>query len=258
MEAVCASVLALSLDQAGCRVVQTALEMADLQRAEDLVEGLHGHVCEAVISPHGNYVIQKLIEVMPTAQAYFVTLELTGKGAAFARHRYGCRIMCRLLEHSAHETHTMALVDEVVAEAVSLSRHAFGHHVIQSIFEHGTPEQLHKVVEALRSDLPRNAQNRNVTYVIEKALSYCAEEDRETLINDLLSDDQFYELTQHQFGSFIIRALLKLPGNASHRTLAQLERAYCILQASKHGQKLLQETGLSRAPREAEIRRDEG
>ncbi|CAE8601664.1 unnamed protein product, partial [Polarella glacialis] len=177
----------------------------------ELTSELHGHVRQAIGSPHANYVIQKVIEVMPTAVASFVAEELRGSGAVVARHRYGCRILCRLLEHSATELGTVALADEALADCDELCRHSFARHVLQSVLEHGLPKQRACIAAALRNDLLRNARNRNASYVIERALTYCAPEDRDALCYELSGDpasDNIVSLAQNQFGCYVVRALM--------------------------------------------------
>merc|ERR1712129_612443 len=83
----------------GCRAVQQAIQAADLETASELLAELHGHVRWAAESPHANYVVQKIVEVMPPSHGSFVVKELRGAAAELARHRYGCRIFCRIVEH---------------------------------------------------------------------------------------------------------------------------------------------------------------
>merc|ERR1719491_685512 len=79
----------LSNDKLGCRVVQQALTVAPRSIGDELVRELHCHVCEAIDSPHGNYVIQHVVEVMPVARTAFVVEEIAGIAVVLARHRYG-------------------------------------------------------------------------------------------------------------------------------------------------------------------------
>eukprot|EP00928_Gymnodinium_smaydae_P081687 TRINITY_DN65164_c0_g1_i1.p1 TRINITY_DN65164_c0_g1~~TRINITY_DN65164_c0_g1_i1.p1 ORF type:complete len:490 (-),score=93.57 TRINITY_DN65164_c0_g1_i1:141-1610(-) len=179
------SVSRLSLESAGCRAVQLALEVCELHVAADLASELRGRVREAVESPHGNYVIQKIIEALPPAHAGFVAEELRGVAARVARHRYGCRILCRLLEHSSAEPSTALLVDEALEENADLCRHNFGHHVIECVLEHGQPAQRHKVCADLCESIRSYAQHRTAVLVLEKALVHCGTEERRRLLEGL-------------------------------------------------------------------------
>merc|ERR1712039_747215 len=203
----------------GCRVVQQALTIADKNTLVGLVHELGGHVREAVPSPHANYVIQKTIEMMPIPQLGFILNELAGVGACTARHRFGCRIICRLLEHSAGDPTIEPLVDEILDEAGSLMRHVFGHHVIHSVLEHGLRLHQMRVIECLRADLLRNAMNRNGSYVVERALQHSLGDLSLELAAALLSADVGVRtLAQNRYGCYVVKALLRFPG--AHATTA--------------------------------------
>lgn len=47
--------------------------------------------------PHGNYVIQKVVSHLSAASSRFVAEELRGHAVRMAKHRFGCRILCRPL-----------------------------------------------------------------------------------------------------------------------------------------------------------------
>merc|ERR1719284_624344 len=91
------SVLRMAFEPYGCRVVQLALEVASAADKDAIVSELHGHVREAMLSPHANFVIQKVVEALPVASVSFVAKELATHAAEAARHRFGCRILCRLV-----------------------------------------------------------------------------------------------------------------------------------------------------------------
>jgi len=240
------SVWRLARGRLGCRAVQQALQAMGGRAAAAFVRELHGHVREAVESPHANYVIQKVVEVMPSSQTAFVAQELAGAGVAVACHRYGCRILCRVFEHSPRDAPaTAALCEEILAEASKLARHSFAHHVVESVLEHGLPPQRERVAAALRQDLTRGARNRNASHVIETALKYCSQDVQKAFSDDLLHDmDHVVELAQSQFGAYVVRALLQLGQPRSAEAMRRLRDRADELQATKHGRRLAEALGL--------------
>jgi pumilio RNA-binding family len=239
----------LAFEVAGCRVIQKAFESADASDREALVAEMHGHVREAVLSPHANFVIQKIVETMPAALASFVAEELIGIGAEVARHRYGCRIICRLIEHQdqcSRSSATQTLIDELFGDARLLCLHSFARHVIGSLLEHGTAEQRHRMAETLHGIVGSYARKRSASYIVEGALSFCDPHDKEALASELLADSaRFVDLATHDAGCHVVRALLRLD---SERSDGQVRRAKCILQdasgrlqESRYGQRLLDE-----------------
>mmetsp|Transcript_93294 Transcript_93294/g.216881 ORF Transcript_93294/g.216881 Transcript_93294/m.216881 type:complete len:481 (+) Transcript_93294:42-1484(+) len=243
VEALRGRVLEGTLQADGCRVVQRALEVAETSVTSQLLTELHGSVREAIDSPHGNYVIQKVVEVMPIALSSFVTEELRGHATAMACHRYGCRIICRLLEHSATSEGLNALISEVLDEAADLCRHSFGHYVIQSVLEHGLAAQRSRVAQTLCADAIALAQHRCASHVVEAALSHCSVEDQRVL--GTLLGEQVVALGQGQFGCFVVKALLRTPGDFAHQAQVRLQAATSVLEETRHGQRLLRDLGLA-------------
>lgn len=243
----------LSFEPVGCRAVQLALDAADRHQAVELAAKLRGRVVESVRSPHANYVLQKVIKVLAPQEVPFIVDELAASGLDLARHEYGCRIFCRLLEHSASSPAVAALLDAELASAESdgeLLRHTFGHHVVECALEHGLPRQRQAVVAIARKNLMGNAWNRNAAYVVEKALLYGTAEERAALTTDFAacSSSDLAALARSQFGSMVMRALLRQPQPcaATQRIQDVLKHPAMIahLRGTKHGRRLLEERSL--------------
>jgi len=191
-------------------------------------------------SPHANYVIQKVIEQMPVESSGFIAQELFGAGACAARHRYGCRVVCRLIEQCTTAEATKVLIEEVLREVVELSRHTFGRHIVQSVLEH-CRDHRRRIARSLRGDMVRNAKNRNASYVIEKALGYCDDEDRRALAGELLSSpSNVASMAQSQFGFYVLKALLRMPGQEAVTAWSHVQENAEELKDLKYGMRLLE------------------
>jgi len=242
------SVLTFAFEPFGCRVVQVALDVADSSHRQALAKEFVGHVVEAVSSPHANFVIQKMIEVLPTSVVSFVAEELSPFAAEAARHRFACRVLCRLVEHHSPTsvTSTSLLIDELLLDAEKLMHHNFARHVLQLVLEHGSIDHQRRIADAIRNDLFRNAKSRYASYVVEEAIKKCSSIDGETLAAELVSDsDEFVKLAIHECGNHVVRAVLMLLSlgsfaeNARNLLLSRVSE----LQSSKYGQRLLEEMG---------------
>jgi len=246
----------LSFESLGSRTVQQALEEAkEPADAQALANELRGSVRTAIESPHANYVLQKVIEVLPPAARIFIAAELLGTGAAVARHRYGCRILSRLLENGApcYNKGDVAtrLLDEVVAEAAQLCRNQYARHVLNSILEHGSVEHCREVVTALcSSGLLKHALHRQASYVVEQAIGqvhrFAGEPwDEQFDVARLLVDPEVLcTMAQNQGGCHVVRALVKPSCSYRKLVLDQLAQLAPVVCASKHGSSLLKDLGL--------------
>jgi len=245
--------LDLALSVHGCRVVQAAVEVAGGDHRHYMTRQMHGHVVELLDSPHGNHVLQKCIEVLPPDTIQFVVDELCAfpdHGLAIAKHRFGCRILERLMEHCPADQ-TRVLVEDVIANAYVLCRHPFGNYVVQHILEYGTQAQRSVVIGALlQGGVMQLAMHRVASNVIERALGQCNSEDRRLLVNHLVCDPSAtLAMASSRYGAFIAQRLLELPASPQLNELRQqlYENLNC-LKASKHGKQLV----ACIAPEEAE------
>jgi pumilio RNA-binding family len=244
IEALVGNVTELAFDASACRVVQKAIEFGEEEEVVALSLELQGRVREAIRSPHANHVVQKMVEVLPASSLGFIVEEILGAGAEFARHRYGCRVLCRLVQRQNEESivHMDELIEELLSDASDLARHTFGHHVIEMVLQAGSVYQRHEIFGSLSSDLMRNAKNRNATYVVERALTSCEDEDRRVLVEELIgTPDMLVSLVENQFGCHVAKALLKISGDTFHKMLSHIEAAAPKLQKSKYGRRLMEE-----------------
>jgi len=242
LQALHGSVVEQAFSAGGCRTLQQALQVADLETASKLLAELHGHVRSAAESPHANYVVQRIVELMPPVHSSFVVNELKGASAYLARHRYGCRIFCRLVEHSMGGEDFTELMSELLVDALGLSRHQFGHYVMQSVLEHGSQEHRKQLVAALCNDIRQCAQHRWASHVIETALSYCAPEEQRSIAVSLgcLDQDAMVSLALTQYGSFVMKALIRVPGEPGRVAWAHVQNARAQLTAHRYGQRVLE------------------
>lgn len=207
------NVLMLALSKHGCRVVQKALEVADNLARDRLFAELEPHVMELCDSPHGNHVLTKLVEIMPTAGLRPIIERLQGQDPAIvARHRFGCRVLERLIEHCS-EAEIGQLIDQIVAKSEMLCRHVYGNFVIQHMLEQGSPARRKFILNQLLPRLPYLAMHRTASHVVQRALAYGDQEDLYQLINALLSGkspNSFIEVARSHYGSFVVYQLVDL------------------------------------------------
>ena len=64
MDVLRGQVLQRAMDAHGCRLVQRALALADDPGRLEIARELRGHICDVLESPHGNHVLQRIIELI--------------------------------------------------------------------------------------------------------------------------------------------------------------------------------------------------
>jgi len=227
-----------------CRAAQLALEKASANDAAALAWGMRGHVRSAVQSRFANYVIQKILETLPVSRASFIVQELLGSGGIVVRHRFGCRIVCRILEHgSLSEGATAQLLEEILDSGVEeLCNHEFGSYVVRHLLEFGLPEHRQKIASALSTDVMGYSKQRFGSHVVEAALKSCSAEDQHMMVQQLLlKPDELLSLASNQFGHHVMRALLRVPpGELRREVVDAISPLATKMQSLRYGKRILQ------------------
>jgi len=184
----------LAFTYKGCRMVQEVLQAANPFEAAALASELKGSVVDAIRSPHANHVLQLIFKTLaPSAWPTFFVEDIVQSNAVFdvAYHEFGCRVYCRMLEAEGAKNNPAFsdVILELLQDTGAMSRHMFGHHVVECALEFGTDDHKSRIVSALRKNLPSYATNRNGAYVLEKALKFGNHEHRLALARDLLACD---------------------------------------------------------------------
>lgn len=190
----------LSMDVAGCRLTQKLLEVARDEWKIIFAKEMVGSVAAALDNPHANHVLQAIVQALRPAHSVFILDEIIdipppqheskNGPASIARHRYGCRILERLIEHFSVQEETTttsapdaqqqkspaakldAYIEEVLKETKDLLKHPYGNFVLQHILEHGTPSQRRTIIDTLKEKLDEFAMDTHASSVLDKALSY--------------------------------------------------------------------------------------
>lgn len=199
-------------DKLSSKVAQHALEQATMAEASALVTSMHGRVVAAIHCMYANYVLQKIIETMPAASFSFIARELLGGGREVARHKFGCRVLCRLLEHSVPVDPSVAqLFNEVLDDAARLCQHCFGAYVMLHMLEFGLPEYRGRVLSALRHSLLEIATHKKGSQVIGLALTLNLLHEGRTIADDLLGlGDELVSLAKSKHGSSLVKQMLSM------------------------------------------------
>lgn len=196
------------------RAAQSALENTSSEEQVKLVNGLRGQVLKAMQNPNANHVISKMVQVMPCDRVSFIVEELKGYASTLSRHRYGCRLLCRIIEHlSPRDVAALELLAEVLTDAEELCTHAFGIFVVCHILEYGLPEHKATMAAVLGTNLMGFAVHKKGRCVVEAAFRHLSAEEQRALANDLLSDStqskgQLLALAQSQFGRHVVVAMM--------------------------------------------------
>lgn len=236
------NVWAKAKHKSGCREVQDALSNGDNQSRAAIASELRGHVWEAVESPNANHVLQKCIVDLPPDSLQPILDELVSeKGAAtrLAKHKYGCRVFERILEHCRPEQ-VQYMASEVLMDFDSLARDIYGNYVLQHLFEFGTEIIQRQLATSLVKHMPRLYADPRAAAVIAKALELAAAEEKRSIARALLqAPGRFVQMAAQRFGQAAAVAVLNSPGQEAIEARRLLLHGKEKLTTSRHGRAVL-------------------
>ncbi|RNF03302.1 pumilio protein 2 [Trypanosoma conorhini] len=229
-------VVALSKDQEGSRFVQRLLE--EEQNVASIFAEVLPSTCELMVHVFGNYVLQKLLDVLPAKSEMFKQLfeKVSGRLKEYSFHTYGCRVIQRFLVKASPEIRENILVElkdcivdcvfdqnanhvaqkiiEVMPEKTqfmneaflpalkALSRHPYGCRVLQCVFEKCSPVpevNIRPLLEAVLEHVHEYVMDQYGNYVVQHALLNAPEDLRKRFVEFLIP--HVYALSCSKFAS---------------------------------------------------------
>ncbi|KAF8282337.1 pumilio/PUF RNA binding protein 2 (PUF2) [Trypanosoma cruzi cruzi] len=265
-------VVALSKDQDGSRFVQRLLE--DERNVEAIFMEVLPSTCDLMIHVFGNYVLQKLLDVIPMDSDMFRQLleKVSGKLKEYSFHTYGCRVVQKFLEKASSEmrknillelkdcmvdcvfdqnaNHVAQKIIEVMPEKTqfmteaflpslkALSRHPYGCRVLQCVFEKcsSVPEvNVRPLLEAVFEHVHEYVMDQYGNYVVQHAMLNAPEDLRKRFVDLLIP--HVYALSCSKFASNVAEKTIV---KANEEEMQQIvEILTCPLGGSEDGSYLV-------------------
>jgi len=195
--------------QGSCRVIQKVLDVLPMPTRALLVACL-SEITTELCSSWGNFVLQKSIEVSPRPAFEPIIRELEdveagAGGRVVAKHRYGSRVLERLIEHGSEEQ-MVGLLNQCIDHTEELSMDPYGNFVVQRILER-FDDRREEILLKLLPNLSMLACHRSASHVVHQAMDYLSEKGQEEIAIALLQSPTpyfFYEVAASRYGSRVI------------------------------------------------------
>lgn len=158
-----------------------------------------------IFDPNGNHVIQKAIQVVSNIaksaadqgnndaaanfmnQIKFIIDEVTANVEQLSQHRYGCRVVQRVIEYCPEEKKE-DILKEILACHRTLIEDQYGNYVIQQALSVGSEDLLTAIIETLTEDdsIFSYSMQKYASNVVEAMLTSTKSHHREAILNALL------------------------------------------------------------------------
>jgi hypothetical protein len=151
--------------------------------------------------------------VVQTQRVQFIIDEILQrrKGAANAAcHRFGCRIVQRLLE-LCPSAQVQRLVDDLLGDAIAVSSDQYGNFVMQHVLKHGGPERARWLCEAFaeRDNVKKVCSSKYACSVLSTALDHAPSQTLLASAFQSVAYDKDGPMSKTMSGRNAVRKILK-------------------------------------------------
>eukprot|EP00760_Papus_ankaliazontas_P034410 PhM_4_TR7176/c0_g1_i1/m.27784/K17943/PUM; pumilio RNA-binding family len=198
-------IAAWSRDQEGSRMVQRMIEAGmSEQDLELLLHEILPFSVDLVSDVFGNYVIQRLLDVMPAQYRKVFLHSLEGHFPQLALQTYGCRVLQKVVDVGDDEDRQLVCtaLDGHVARCVQDQN---ANHVIQKCIE-CAPDHVEFVVEAFYGKIRELATHAYGCRVLQRLLEHSVQRTGDMLIAEVIECVE--ELVLDQYGNYVVQFLI--------------------------------------------------
>jgi pumilio RNA-binding family len=197
----------------GCRVIQQLLNVIDERYIPEITEELEPHFAKCIEDQNGNHVIQKIIERLQPGEENGIFDVVLDRIHDFCIHQYGCRVIQKLFTQS-NEEQKNKLLDGIYQNIIDLCQDQYGNYVIQYVLEKQKGINVEQIYEDLQGKIFELSIHKFGSNVIEKALSYGSPEQREIIINEILSKDDLVHdsllsMVKDKYGNYVVQKMIE-------------------------------------------------
>lgn len=194
----------LSVHPYGCRVIQKIMETMDC--IEYIMKEIKDHVFGLIEDQNGNHVIQKYIEKSKDKSLIIQAFE---KNSVYlSTHRYGCRVIQRLLEFCDKEN-VKRILNILITNLGSLVNDQYGNYVIQHMLTVSDKEDKDKVIAKIINDCYELSKYKFSSNVIEQCVLVSTKAQKEGFLHKFLEIDgdrpRIYNMSIDMYGNYVVQ-----------------------------------------------------
>lgn len=176
---------------------------------------------ECVKNENGNHVIQVAVRVIPIDHVQFMVDVFFGHLDYLATHRYGCRVVQRLLEKVEAPSMISRMMLGLHACSARLIADQFGNYVPQHIMETGNPQDRDMIVNVVLQHVFSYSSQKFASNVVEKCVKYGNDQQRRRMMLELSADDghgenKLFLLIRDSYGNYVIRMFSTTNSKTDH------------------------------------------
>jgi mRNA-binding protein PUF3 len=171
-------------------------------------------VTKCLRDQHGNHVIQKAIEVIPSPYIQFIYDALYGQIVNYSIHTFGCRVVQRMLEKQ-DEVLKSSVLQELSKCTPDLIMDSFGNYVAQHVIKHGDDANRNRMIGLVLNNVKVFARHKFASNVVEKCILHGTFDQQKQILDHVMSGSNedgekegLIEYVKCAYGNYVIQSLL--------------------------------------------------
>lgn len=229
----------IALNQHGTRALQKMIEHITTQEQIDIIiNALRYRVVELIQDLNGNHVIQKCLNKLSSKDAQFI-FDAVGKHCVeVGTHRHGCCVLQRCIDYADGEQKAW-LIHQISNNAYTLMQDPFGNYVVQYICDLNEPIFTEPLAATLKGRVSQFSKHKFSSNVVEKCLRFALEPTRDSLIEELLQQNEIDRLLRDSFGNYVIQTALDYASPDMKARLIEAVRPHLPpIRSTPHGRRI--------------------
>jgi len=199
----------IARDKKGTHSLQAIVGHIDSQDEFTLMRSIVGpYVFELSMDARANYVIQKLINVIPPDSSSFLYQPLFDNFVQVANNSFGLLVLKQMMARvEQKELLKNRVVELTCLNFEKLIQNPYGNYAIQHIVEYYPKDSLMIMNKILTKIIPYSSQKIS-SNVIEKCLTVCDSQFRKRVVEEILKNGRLGDLMKNKYGNFVTLQLL--------------------------------------------------
>ncbi|GMI82679.1 hypothetical protein HRI_001937200 [Hibiscus trionum] len=234
--------VALAKDQYGCRFLQKAIVEASKEEIDMIFVEFIDHVCDLMLDPFANYVVQEVLDVCSEEQKFRILLMAVKNRFRFINiclNLHGVRAIKKLLEKLTTQQQISIVMSAVGPGAVALTKDMNGHRVIQYCLKTFSDKDNQYLLNVVAANCYQIAIDKSGCCALQQCIDYSTGKAREHLVREIIANA--INLSEDQYGNYVVQHVLGLKEREITESLfRQLEGNFASLSCCRYGSNVVE------------------
>lgn len=180
-----------------CRVIQKAIRCLPQEDVCKLMREFHDQVLSFIHDPNGNHVIQRCIQVMSSFAKSYSNSGNTDLASSLSDQ-------------------IQFIIDDIISNIELLSSHRYGCRVVQRVIENCVDSQKSVVLEKIIDCHAKLVVDQYGNYVVQQVLACGSDDHQDAILKSVTDNGVLFRMSKHKFASNVVEAVL-VHGKPHHK-----------------------------------------